>query len=423
MSLTDHARHEPRGLDRWAPSTPRARPARGRREINWGIWRVPESRARRAPRRRGQGRGRARLRHGVLLGLARAARRAAGRGRHHAGAARDGARDAAASSGSSSRSSRRARRTCRFRTRASTSLVSEYGASIWATRTAGSPRRRGCCGRAASSSSSSTRRSACSARPSRTLPPGGASCCAPYFGMHRFEWPDEDGVEFHLGTASWIRAAARERLRGRGPRSSSRRPRTREPHRYTTLFTPEWAPALARRGDLAGPQVRVSVRAAAPPRVDLAAAAGDPRAAADPVRGRRARVRGGDPPDADLARASTRAGRRARSTARRAARCSASTRGRRSAGASRQARGRGRGRGDARARSAGRTHEVVSGLCLRTAAWEERRQRDDAASRSARSTARDLGALRRSGEWEGRAGGYAIQGLGAASSSGSRATT
>lgn len=27
----------------------------------------------------------------------------------------------------------------------------------------------------------------------------------PYFGMHRFEWPDSDGVEFHLGHGDWIR--------------------------------------------------------------------------------------------------------------------------------------------------------------------------------------------------------------------------
>ncbi|HEY8674480.1 MAG TPA: class I SAM-dependent methyltransferase [Candidatus Dormibacteraeota bacterium] len=26
-----------------------------------------------------------------------------------------------------------------------------------------------------------------------------------YFGMHRFEWPDSDGVEFHLGYGDWIR--------------------------------------------------------------------------------------------------------------------------------------------------------------------------------------------------------------------------
>jgi SAM-dependent methyltransferase len=27
----------------------------------------------------------------------------------------------------------------------------------------------------------------------------------PYFGMHRFEWPDDPGVEFHLGIGDWIR--------------------------------------------------------------------------------------------------------------------------------------------------------------------------------------------------------------------------
>ncbi len=26
-----------------------------------------------------------------------------------------------------------------------------------------------------------------------------------YFGMHRFEWPDTEGVEFHLGYGDWIR--------------------------------------------------------------------------------------------------------------------------------------------------------------------------------------------------------------------------
>src|SRR5438876_9740103 len=27
----------------------------------------------------------------------------------------------------------------------------------------------------------------------------------PYFGMHRFEWPDDHSVEFHLGYGNWIR--------------------------------------------------------------------------------------------------------------------------------------------------------------------------------------------------------------------------
>jgi nucleoside triphosphate pyrophosphatase len=61
---------------------------------------------------------------------------------------------------------------------------------------------------------------------------------------------------------------------------------------------------------------------------------------------------------------------------------------------------------------AGRTHEVVSGLCLRAAGWEELRRvvtevtfRPLAAPEIERYVA--------AGEWEGRAGAYAIQGLGA----------
>jgi septum formation protein len=60
----------------------------------------------------------------------------------------------------------------------------------------------------------------------------------------------------------------------------------------------------------------------------------------------------------------------------------------------------------------GRTHEVVSGLCLRTHAWEELRSETTRVTFRA-LTARDLAHYVGSGEWEGRAGGYAIQGLGA----------
>jgi nucleoside triphosphate pyrophosphatase len=63
-------------------------------------------------------------------------------------------------------------------------------------------------------------------------------------------------------------------------------------------------------------------------------------------------------------------------------------------------------------RLAGRTHEVVSGLCLRTPAWEELHAETTLVTFRA-LTARDLAGYVASGEWEGRAGGYAIQGLGA----------
>ena len=62
----------------------------------------------------------------------------------------------------------------------------------------------------------------------------------------------------------------------------------------------------------------------------------------------------------------------------------------------------------------GATHEVVSGLCLRTADVGGAPRRDDRASRFRALTPRRDRALPRSGEWEGRAGAYAIQGLGAA---------
>ncbi|HEX4678069.1 MAG TPA: Maf family protein [Gaiellaceae bacterium] len=61
---------------------------------------------------------------------------------------------------------------------------------------------------------------------------------------------------------------------------------------------------------------------------------------------------------------------------------------------------------------AGRTHEVVSGLCLRTIAWEDLHEETTLVTfRSL--TPRELGHYVASHEWEGRAGGYAIQGLGA----------
>jgi septum formation protein len=62
---------------------------------------------------------------------------------------------------------------------------------------------------------------------------------------------------------------------------------------------------------------------------------------------------------------------------------------------------------------AGETHVVVSGLCLVTPGWEIV---EHASTRvTFRPLApRDLARYVASGEWEGRAGGYAIQGLGAA---------
>jgi septum formation protein len=60
----------------------------------------------------------------------------------------------------------------------------------------------------------------------------------------------------------------------------------------------------------------------------------------------------------------------------------------------------------------GKTHVVVSGLCLLTPGWEEV---EHEATRVAfrELTPRELGNYLATGEWEGRAGAYAIQGRGA----------
>jgi septum formation protein len=61
----------------------------------------------------------------------------------------------------------------------------------------------------------------------------------------------------------------------------------------------------------------------------------------------------------------------------------------------------------------GHTHEVVSGLCLRTPGWEVV-EHEVTRVTFRPLTPRDLAAYVAAREWEGRAGAYAIQGLGAA---------
>ncbi len=61
---------------------------------------------------------------------------------------------------------------------------------------------------------------------------------------------------------------------------------------------------------------------------------------------------------------------------------------------------------------AGKTHEVVSGLCLVTPGWEHVEHAVTRVSFRGIS-ARELAAYVETRDWEGRAGGYAIQGVGA----------
>ena len=63
-------------------------------------------------------------------------------------------------------------------------------------------------------------------------------------------------------------------------------------------------------------------------------------------------------------------------------------------------------------RLSGKTHEVVSGICLRTPRWEEVGRAVTAVTFRSLTPKEDADYVA-SGEWEGRAGGYAIQGFGA----------
>ncbi|GAC1400552.1 MAG: class I SAM-dependent methyltransferase [Chloroflexota bacterium] len=42
--------------------------------------------------------------------------------------------------------------------------------------------------------------------------PAGDRLLRDYFGTHRFEWPDDEGVEFHLGHGDWIRLLRQNRF-------------------------------------------------------------------------------------------------------------------------------------------------------------------------------------------------------------------
>ena len=70
------------------------------------------------------------------------------------------------------------------------------------------------------------------------MSPPGTRLRRDYFGMHRFEWPDDDSVEFHLGYGDWIRL-----LRANGFEVENLvelRPREGATTRYPYV-TAEWA--------------------------------------------------------------------------------------------------------------------------------------------------------------------------------------
>jgi SAM-dependent methyltransferase len=69
--------------------------------------------------------------------------------------------------------------------------------------------------------------------------PAGERLLRDYFGMHRFEWPDEDSVEFHIGHGEWFRLLTgsgfevTDLIEIRAPEGAATR--------WTNIATPEWA--------------------------------------------------------------------------------------------------------------------------------------------------------------------------------------
>jgi SAM-dependent methyltransferase len=86
--------------------------------------------------------------------------------------------------------------------------VSEYGASIWADPYAWVPEAARLLRPGGELVFLVNGTLAMLAAPEEEKPPG-RELLRPYFGMHRFEWPDSESVEFHLGYGDWIRLLRR----------------------------------------------------------------------------------------------------------------------------------------------------------------------------------------------------------------------
>ena len=153
-----------------------------------------------------------------------------------------------------------------------------------ATRSSGSPRRRGCCARAASSSSCAARRCGSSASPDEGKTTDRAASAAD--GLYKLIWrgrrpggrvPPGQGEMLAILRANGFELARLPRALRAGRRHD---------HEYYDDLPADWAKQW--------PAEEIWRRActAPAPSLDVAAAAGDPRAAPDPVRRRRAGVRG-----------------------------------------------------------------------------------------------------------------------------------
>ena len=117
----------------------------------------------------------------------------------------------------------------------------------------------------------------------------------PLFGMHRFEWTGEVGVEFHLPHGRWIDLLRENGLRRRAARRGAG-PARRGDARVLRIRHGGVGATVACRGHLGRAQALVDVAApcaTADARIHVTAAARDPGAAGRAVRGVRAGLRRG----------------------------------------------------------------------------------------------------------------------------------
>ena len=228
----------------------------------------------------------------------------------------------------------------------------------------------------------------------------------PMFGSHRYEWAGEVGVEFHLRHGQWVDVLSGERLRRRAADRASGSARCGDA-RLLHLRDRRVGAAVAVRGHLGRAQAVVStppplvLASTSPQRRAILAQLGVPFEVVAPDYDE---APGGDPLEHAAGKAR-----------------SVPVDERPVLGVDTVVviDGRQLGKpvdaGDAERMLetlSGGTHEVRSGLCLRSLAWEELHLETTRVTfRSL--TPRDLAAYMESGEWEGRAGAYAIQGVGA----------
>ena len=232
-----------------------------------------------------------------------------------------------------------------------------------------------------------------------------------YFTMHRFEWPDEEGVEFHLPYGEWIRLFCANGLLVEDL-VEIQAPEGGDPGQWD-FVTEEVGSALAVRADMEGSQGRVT------PRLLLASTSPQRRAILEQL---------GIPFDVvaptyvehDPSGAGAVAAVRAHAAGKARSVMDAAD-GRLVLGVDttvalgRERFGKPSSEADARAMLealAGRTHDVVSGLCL-AGQDDELVEHETTKVRFRPLTATEIDGYVATGEWQSRAGGYAIQGRGA----------